>query len=78
MEINLHFRVEAACDLEILATSKFSGSYFLEEIKGLSDACGIDYNRVSQPGVLAPLGGATQHSRGCEIGSFSINHCINQ
>lgn len=37
------FRVEGACDLEILATSKFSGSYFLEEIKGLADACGVNY-----------------------------------
>ena len=39
----VYVRVEAACDLEILATSKFSGAYFLEEIKGMSDASGVEY-----------------------------------
>ena len=30
-------------DLEILATEPFTGDYFLEEIKGLADATGMDY-----------------------------------
>jgi len=36
-------RLEAALDLEILATEPFTGDYFLEEIKGLADATGLDY-----------------------------------
>lgn len=36
-------RLEAALDLEILVTDKYSGPYFLEEIKGLADASGVDY-----------------------------------
>ena len=39
----LCYRLEAALDLEILGTEPFTGDYFLEEIKGLADATGLDY-----------------------------------
>ena len=35
--------LDAALDLEILVTERYTGSYFLEEIKGIADATGIDY-----------------------------------
>ena len=36
-------RLDAALDLEILATEDFTGDYFLQEIRGLADASGVDY-----------------------------------
>ena len=36
-------RLDEALDYEIDVTDKYSGSYFLEEIKGLADATGLDY-----------------------------------
>lgn len=36
-------RLDVALDYEIDITGKYSGSYFLEEIKGLADATGLDY-----------------------------------
>ena len=36
-------RLDVALDYEIDITDKYSGSYFLEEIKGLADATGLDY-----------------------------------
>jgi len=41
--------------LEILATSKYTGDYFLEEIKGIADATGLDYkvrNETSGDGKI--------------------------
>ena len=35
--------LDLALDLEIPVTELYTGSYFLEEIKGLADATGIDY-----------------------------------
>ena len=35
--------LDLALDLEIAVTELYTGSYFLEEIKGLADATGIDY-----------------------------------
>lgn len=37
------YRLDVALDYEIDITGKYSGSYFLEEIKGLADATGLDY-----------------------------------
>ena len=36
-------RLDAALDLEILVTEPYTGDYFLQEIKGLADATGINY-----------------------------------
>lgn len=36
-------RLDVALDYEIDITDKYSGGYFLEEIKGLADATGLDY-----------------------------------
>ncbi|CAK8694659.1 unnamed protein product [Clavelina lepadiformis] len=47
--------VEAACDLEVLATAKYSGPYFLEEIKGLADATGLDYKKILRIHMLGEL-----------------------
>ena len=41
--IYVYYRLDVALDYEIDATGKYSGSYFLEEIKGLADATGLDY-----------------------------------
>lgn len=38
-----NFRLDVALDLEILATERYTGSYFFEEARGLADAAGIDY-----------------------------------
>ena len=48
----IHCRVEAACDLEVLATAKYSGPYFLEEIKGLADATGLDYKVIKTENII--------------------------
>lgn len=40
---SLYARLDVALDYEIDVTGKYSGSYFLEEIKGLADATGLDY-----------------------------------
>jgi hypothetical protein len=34
--------LDAALDLEELATTKYSGGYFFEEMQGMADATGID------------------------------------
>ena len=34
-------RLDAALDLEYYATEPYSGSYFLEEMRGLADATGL-------------------------------------
>ena len=34
--------MDAALELEELATQKYSGEYFLDEMKGMSDSTGID------------------------------------
>ena len=46
-------RLDLALDLEIAVTELYTGSYFLEEIKGLADATGIDY-KVKVPPVPHP------------------------
>lgn len=38
--------VAGACDLTYLATKKYTGKYFYEEMRGLADAAGVDYNKV--------------------------------
>jgi len=44
----MHARLDAALDYEIDITTQYSGTYFLEEIKGLADATGLDYKvRIS-------------------------------
>nr|XP_039248441.1 protein dcd1A-like [Styela clava] len=47
--------VEVALDLEILVTSKYTGDYFLEEIKGLADACEVDYKKIQRIHMLGEL-----------------------
>nr|KAG5714795.1 hypothetical protein BaRGS_000283 [Batillaria attramentaria] len=37
------FGLDAALDLELLATERYTGSYFYEEARGLADAAGIDF-----------------------------------
>ena len=39
-------RLDVALDLEILATEPYTGDYFLQEIKGLADATGVDYKAL--------------------------------
>ena len=36
-------RLDAALDLELLITQKYTGYYFFEEAQGLSDASGVEY-----------------------------------
>ena len=42
-KVCVYCSLDAALDLEILATEWYSGDYFLQEIKGLADASGVDY-----------------------------------
>ncbi|XP_078483757.1 protein dcd1A [Ciona intestinalis] len=64
--VNLKFRdwflrdvanlgLEAACDLEVAVTKKYSGGYFLEEIKGLAESCGVDYKKILRIHMLGEL-----------------------
>ena len=46
MKINVIFkflRLDSALDLEALATDKYSGQYFFDEMQGMADATGIDF-----------------------------------
>jgi len=38
--------LDGACGLTYAATKKYSGSYFFDEMKGLSDASGVDYDKI--------------------------------
>ncbi|XP_077988483.1 protein dcd1A-like [Glandiceps talaboti] len=44
----INYGMEFAMDLEILATKQYTSQYFLDEMKGLSDASGIDYKQLSK------------------------------
>lgn len=50
-------RLDAALDLEILVTERYTGDYFLQEIKGLADSSGVDYkvtyNSVTTPSLMS-------------------------
>ncbi|XP_072044139.1 protein dcd1A-like [Amphiura filiformis] len=50
-----NFGLDVALDLEILATEKYSGKYFLEEIKGLGTAAGVDYRKIQRIHMLGEL-----------------------
>ncbi|KAL5471501.1 hypothetical protein EMCRGX_G029624 [Ephydatia muelleri] len=47
--------LDAALDLEILATEAFTGTYFLDEIKGLADATGLDYKKIQRIHMIGEL-----------------------
>lgn len=47
-------RLDAALDLEILVTERYTGDYFLQEIKGLADSSGVDY-KVTYNSVMHSL-----------------------
>ena len=49
------FRLDVALDLEILATKPYSGSYFLEEIKGLAEGAGVHYQLVERIHMIGEL-----------------------
>jgi len=49
------YGLAAALDLTYEMTSYFSGSYFFEEMKGISDASGIDYDTIVQLHMLPEL-----------------------
>ncbi|XP_066302975.1 protein dcd1A-like [Branchiostoma lanceolatum] len=47
--------LEVALDLEVLATEKYSGGYFLEEIQGMASAAGIDFKKVLRIHMIGEL-----------------------
>ncbi|KAK7112970.1 protein dcd1B-like [Littorina saxatilis] len=49
------FGLDAALDLELLATKRHTGSYFFEEAMGLSDAAGIDYQKILRIHMIGEL-----------------------
>ena len=47
--------LDVALDLEILATKRYSGSYFEDEMRGLSAASGADYKRIERIHMIGEL-----------------------
>ncbi|XP_064597836.1 protein dcd1A-like [Liolophura sinensis] len=50
-----NYGLDFALDLEILATERFTGKYFAEELKGLADASGADYKKLMRIHMLGEL-----------------------
>ena len=49
------FRLEAALDLEYDITSRYTGSYFEKEIKGLADASGVNEKTIRRIHMIGEL-----------------------
>jgi len=53
-EISL-YGLDFVLDLEVDATIKFTGDYFIQEIQGLSDATGVDFKDIQRLHLLGEL-----------------------
>lgn len=51
----VNFGLDAALDLEELATQRYTGKYFFDEIKGMSDGSGVDYKKIIRIHLLGEL-----------------------
>jgi len=49
------FGLDAALDLELMVTRSYTGQYFFEEARGLSDAAGIDYQKLLRIHMIGEL-----------------------
>ena len=47
--------LDAALELTELATREYTGDYFFEELKGIADAAGVDYQRLVNVHMIAGL-----------------------
>ncbi|XP_006823777.1 protein dcd1A-like [Saccoglossus kowalevskii] len=47
--------MDFALELEVLATKKYTSQYFLDELKGISDASGIDYKKIERIHMLGEI-----------------------
>ncbi|XP_070543587.1 uncharacterized protein [Ptychodera flava] len=51
----IKYGMDFALDLEILATREYTSQYFLDEMKGLADASGIDYKKIERIHMLGEI-----------------------
>ncbi|XP_070541871.1 protein dcd1A-like [Ptychodera flava] len=49
------FGLDLALDLEILATEKYTGKYFLDELRGLADASGLSEQKLKRIHMLGEI-----------------------
>ncbi len=48
-------RLDVALDLENLATDRFTGNYFHDEMKGMSDSTGVDLKMIRRVHLIGEL-----------------------
>ena len=49
------FGLDVALDLENLATDRFTGSYFHDEMKGMADSTGLDIKKIRRIHLIGEL-----------------------